>query len=435
MIKRDKYLNQLIKSKNNGFPKVITGIRRCGKSFLLKEIFKEHLVSSGVTSDRIIIIELDDNRNALYRDPIELSNYVTEKCKGKSECYVFLDEIQKVDTIVNPAYTEGKHILAKKTDLSVISFVDVVLGLSRETNIDLYVTGSNSKMLSSDIITEFRDKATEIKLAPLSFKEYFDFVGGNKTEALSEFMYHGGMPLAVLKNEEEKEIYLKELFQKTYYADILEHNNLFKSESLDELCVILSSCIGTLLNSEKIANTYVSKKKEKIDKETVTKYINFFIDAFIIKEVKRFDLKGRKYINSTRKYYFTDLGLRNAKLDFIYQDEGQLLENIVYNELIYNGYNVNAGTFDSFENDENGKTIRRSHEVDFLATKGIETFYIQVSSDINKIEIRNREIKPFKKLNDQIRKIIVINKPIKEMKDENGFSIIGITDFLLNLFK
>ena len=435
MIKRDKYLRQLITNRKNGFPKIITGVRRCGKSYLLKEIYRDYLLREGVSDDSILILELDDDKNSQYRDPIVLGDYVRNYCTGKDECYVILDEIQKVFPIVNPMLTEGKHVLARKDDTEIISFVDVVLGLSREKNIDLYVTGSNSKMLSSDIVTEFRDKAIDIHLAPLSFDEFYGYCGGSKIEAVYEYMQFGGMPLAVLKPESEKKEYLKGLFKTTYFSDIIEHNNLRKSESLDELCNIISASTGELINSEKIANTFESVKKEKIDKNTVDRYVGFFTDAFIIREAKRFDLKGRSEIGALRKYYFTDTGLRNARLNFAFPDEGQLLENIVYNELMYNGYSVNVGSFDTVEKNKEGKSIRKTNEVDFFARKGTRQYYIQVSADISNTATMAREIRPYIMLNDQVQKIIVVNKPINECLNENGFIVIGVTDFLLRFIK
>ncbi len=435
MIKRDKYLNLLIQNKDNGFPKVITGIRRCGKSFLLKEIYKSYLLNQSVPEDSILIVELDDDRNIMYRDPINLGEYVRNYCKDKSRCYVFLDEIQKVFPIVNPVLTEGKHIPAKKNDEQIVTFVDVILGLAREKNIDLYVTGSNSKMLSSDIITEFRDKAVNIQLLPLSFEEFADYKDGSETDFLLEYMQFGGLPLAVLKSEEEKKSYLKNLFEMTYFKDIIEHNSLKKTSSLDELCNLISSLTGQLINSEKIANTFRSVKKEKIDSETVDKYIEYFVDSFLMREARRYDLKGRTEIGALRKYYFLDTGLRNARLNFAFPDEGQMLENIVYNELIYNGYTVNVGTFDTVEKDKNEKSVRKTNEVDFFARRGINQFYIQVSANISDAETRAREVRPYLMLKDQVRKIIVVNQNINETLDENGFVIIGAIDFLLRFIK
>ena len=435
MIEREKYLRQLVKAKNNGFPKVITGIRRCGKSFLLKEIYREYLLSENIPENHIITIDLDEDKNAPYRDPISLGEYVRSICTEKEIYYVFLDEIQKVYSIINPNITDGKHIPASANDSDIISFVDVVLGLSREKNIDLYVTGSNSKMLSSDIITEFRDKATNIHLAPLSFDEFYNYTGGYETEALYTYMQYGGMPLAVLKDDEEKKEYLKGLFETTYFRDIVERNHLRRGEELDELCNIISVSTGELLNSERISNTFRSVRKSKIDKQTVENYVGYFIDAFLLREARRYDIKGRKEIGALRKYYFTDTGLRNSRLNFAFSDEGQMIENIVFNELCYNGYSVNVGSFDSVEKDKNGKSVRKTNEVDFYAQKGIRAYYIQVTADMSDENTRKREIRPYILLNDQIQKIIVVNRPIKESRDEKGFTIIGVTDFLLRFIK
>lgn len=435
MIKRDKYLNQLINSRDNGFPKVITGIRRCGKSYLLKEIYREYLLSDGVNEDDIIILDLDDDRYSTYRDPLLLGSYVRELCSGKKKSYVFLDEIQMVYPIINPNLTEGKHIPAGKKDEQTVTFVDVILGLSREKNIDLYVTGSNSQMLSSDIVTAFRDKSTNIRLFPLSFEEFHNNSGRSATEDIYEYMQFGGMPLAVLTDDEDKGEYLKSLFETTYFRDIIERNHLKKSEALDELCDIISAMTGELINSEKISNTFASVRHEKIGKDTVEKYIGFFKDAFIIREAKRYDLKGRKEIGALRKYYFCDTGLRNARLNFAFPDEGQILENIVYNELVYNGYSVNVGVFDSIEKNKDSKSVRKTNEIDFYASKGLRAYYIQVTADIPNAETRAREIRPYMILNDQIQKIIVINRPIRESRDEKGFTVIGVTDFLLNFIK
>ena len=435
MIEREKYLRQLVKAKNNGFPKVITGIRRCGKSFLLKEIYREYLLSENIPENHIITIDLDEDKNVPYRDPISLGEYVRSICTEKEIYYVFLDEIQKVYSIINPNITDGKHIPASANDSDIISFVDVVLGLSREKNIDLYVTGSNSKMLSSDIITEFRDKATNIHLAPLSFDEFYNYTGGYETEALYTYMQYGGMPLAVLKDDEEKKEYLKGLFETTYFRDIVERNHLRRGEELDELCNIISASTGELLNSERISNTFRSVRKSKIDKQTVENYVGYFIDAFLLREARRYDIKGRKEIGALRKYYFTDTGLRNSRLNFAFPDEGQMIENIVFNELCYNGYSVNVGSFDSVEKDKNGKSVRKTNEVDFYAQKGIRAYYIQVTADMSDENTRKREIRPYILLNDQIQKIIVVNRPIKESRDEKGFTIIGVTDFLLRFIK
>ena len=436
MIERNNYLDKLIKSKENGFPKVITGIRRCGKSYLLEEIYKQYLLNNGVNEENIIIIDLDDEENYNYYDPINLSDHVIELCDDNKMNYVFIDEIQNVVPIINPVFTNGKHVIAKPEDENVITFAKIVLSLSKKKNIDIYVTGSNSKMLSKDVQTEFRDKATNINVNPLSFEEYMNYTNLEEYRAINEYLTYGGMPLAVLKDkEEEKKEYLIKLFETTYFKDIIERYKFRKVEALDELCTLLSTCVGTLINSEKLSNTYKSKTKNKIDSETVTSYINAFKDSHIIREAMRYDVKGKEIITSLKKYYFIDTGLRNARLNFSFVDEGQMLENVVYNELVYNGYSVNVGTYDKVEKNKNNESIRRTYEIDFLATKGNRMYYIQVASDIGSEETRNREIKPYISLNDQIQKIIVINKPINETRDLNGFTIIGITDFLLRFIK
>ena len=357
---------------------IITGLRRCGKSYLLKEIYKEYLLKQGVSKKNIIIIELDDLKNVKYRNPIELDKFVREKCETNKLNYVFIDEIQLVTTIVNPAFTNGKIIIAKEDDKDVISFVEVVLGLSREKYIDLYATGSNSKMLSSDVITEFRDKATNISLYPISFEEYSKYKGSSSSDTVFEYMRYGGMPLAILKSGEDKKEYLKGLFETTYFKDIIDHNKLEKTEALDSLCDILSEGTGQLFNSQKIADTYKSVTKDNIDKDTVKKYIDYFIDAFVLKEAKRYDVKGNKEIGALKKYFFVDNGLRNARLNFAYDDEGQMLENMIYNELIYNGYTVNIGAFEKYGKNINGKSVRKAYEIDFVAQRGIKNIIFRL---------------------------------------------------------
>lgn len=435
MIERNVYLSKLISSKGNGFPKIITGVRRCGKSYLLKEIFKKHLLGEGVSEDNIIIVELDNLKNVKYRNPIELDKYIRNKCNVNTINYVFIDEVQLVTTIVNPIFTNGKYVIAKEDDKDVISFVEVVLGLSREKYIDLYATGSNSKMLSSDVITEFRDKATNISLYPLSFEEFSNYKNSRSSDTVFEYMRYGGMPLAVLKDINDKKDYLKGLFETTYFKDILEHNKLEKTEALDSLCNIISEGTGQLFNSQKIADTYKSVTKDSIDKDTVKKYIDYFVDAFILREATRYDVKGNNEIGALRKYFFVDNGLRNARLNFAYDDEGQMLENMVYNELLYNGYTVNVGTFEKYEKNKNGESVRKTYEIDFVAQRGIKKYYIQVTNNISNAETKARELKPFFALKDSIQKIIVINKPLEESLDLNGFTVIGIADFLLRFIK
>lgn len=397
----------------------------------MNKIYHDYLIDIGVENSNILYINLDDDSNYLLRNPLELGKYVRSWTNGKKETYVFIDEIQKVFWIINPALTEGKIIKAKDEDEEKISFVDVILGLSLEKNIDLYVTGSNSKMLSSQIVTEFRDKAVNIMMQPLSFEEFYNFKGGSSYEALNEYMIYGGMPLGVSKDEEDRRRYLESLYETTYLRDIVEHNRINKSESLDELSMILSSSIGRLVNTMTLANTYHSVKHEDINKTTVDRYIDFFKDAFLVREATRYDLRGKKEIGSLKKYYFIDTGFRNARINFSHTDEGQLLENVVYNELIYNGYTVNVGVYDSFDKDKDGKTIRKTNEIDFLAVKGNKRMYVQVCSNIDDQTTRKRKIRPYLALKDQIRKVIVVNKPIPKQYDENEFTIIGAPEFLL----
>lgn len=426
----------MIKSKQNGYPKVITGIRRCGKSYLLDTIYKQYLIDSGIPSQNIISLDLTKISNAKYRDPIYLYEHILKLTSNKKEFYyVILDEIQEVYSIINPALTDGKHVVATSKDKDIITFVDVVLDLSSIKNIDLYITGSNSKMLSTDIATQFRDKATNIRVMPLSFEEVYKYENKDENLLINNYMLYGGMPLAILKDGIDKENYLKDLFETTYFKDIIDRNKIKKREALDEICTMLATCVGDLINSQRIANLYRTKTKNKIDSDTVNSYINSFIDSFILSEAFRYDLKGKNIITSTKKYYYIDTGLRNARLNFIYSDTGKLLENVIYNELIYNDYKVNVGTFDFFEKDADRKTIRKTLEVDFLAVKGNKMYYIQVCDDYSNETTKNRKLKPYIALNDQIQKIIVINRPIKEMRDEKGFTIIGVCDFLLRFIK
>jgi len=436
MIERNEYLNQLIQSRNNGFPKVITGIRRCGKSYLLEEIYRKYLLSQGVKEKSIILLDLDEEENFKYYDPIALSDHIIEICDQNEMNYVFIDEIQNVVPILNPVFTGGKHVVAKPGDQNVITFAKIVLSLSKKKNIDLYVTGSNSKMLSTDVQTEFRDKATNIMVAPLSFEEFANYKKMDEDRALHEYLLYGGMPLAVLKNDEvEKREYLTQLFETTYFKDIIERYKFRKTEALDELCTLLSTCVGTLMNAEKLTDTYKSKTKNKIDADTVNAYLNAFKDSHLIREANRYDVKGKNIISSLKKFYFIDMGLRNARLNFAFPYEGQMLENVVYNELRYHGYTVNVGTYDKVEKNKNKQSVRKTYEIDFLATKGNHMYYLQVANDINDEAVRNRELKPYLSLKDQIQKIVVVNQPIPERRDPNGFTIIGMTDFLLHFIR
>lgn len=431
---RDKYLNQLIEAKGNGFPKVITGIRRCGKSYLLDTIYREYLENSGVNPKNIVYIDLEDALNYKYWDPLYLYEYVLDISKGREGVvYVMIDEIQHVYKIKNPNLTNGDHIKAKDDDEDAISFVNVILGLSKKKNLDVYVSGSNSKMLSSDIATELRNKETEIKVEPLSFKEFLDATKLEPEAALNEYMFHGGMPLSLYeKNDASKEEYLLGLIKKTYIKDIIERKGFRNEEAVREVLNLLSSCIGRLINSSNIAHYFESIKKQKIDNRTVQDYIDSFIDCFLIKKAERYDIRGKAKIGAQYKYYFSDLGLRNALLNFLHSDNGSSLENVIYNELIYRGFNVNIGIIETSEPNKNGNYVRKQREVDFIATRGSEKYYIQSAFSLNSQEVYFREKESISKISDFNKKIIVVRDPITIRRDEKGIETIGAVEFLLN---
>ena len=433
MIERPLYLKQLIDARDNGFPKVITGLRRCGKSYLLTDIYPSYLRSVGVEEASIIYIPLDDDKSQALRDPLELGKHVRAMTEDKNRrYYVFLDEIQEVFEIVNPALTGGKHVLAKEGDEQTVSFVDVVLGLSREANIDLYVTGSNSKMLSSDIVTEFRDKATEIRVRPLSFSEYHAHFLLDPMRDYLEFATHGGMPLAVLKEGKGKEEYLSSLFTKVYFRDILDHHHIRKSESLDELCTLLAQTSGQLINVGKLRDRMKSEKGIDISPDAVSNYIDAFEDAFLLRKAERYDVKGGGIIGGLRKYYFADPGLRNARLSFAFPDYGQVMEGVVYNELRYHGYQVSVGSFDSVEK-RDGASVRVTYEVDFYATREDGDVYLQVCYSALDKQTQEREKRPLSLLRDAKRKVIVVADPIPKSRTEEGFEVVNVADFLLSL--
>ena len=435
MIRRDKYLQKLIRHRDDGMPKVITGIRRCGKSYLLQRIFTDYLLSTGVPRDHIVILNLDSTDNQKYCDPIYLNDRVKELCSGEGRYYVILDEIQNVRTIVNPIFEGGKHVYTTERDDRAITFVNTVLGLSREPNIDLYITGSNSRMLSTDVQTEFRGKAVNIDIRPLSFEEYLDYVQTDRDRAFNEFLIYGGMPQAVTGDPEDRKPYLKELYETTYLKDIIERYRFKREDALDQLSILLATCVGQLINSSKLAELFRQKYGRGIDHTTIESYLNAFKDSFLLQEAPRYDVKGKRVIGSTRKFYYIDNGLRNARCDFVYDDEGQLLENAVYNELVYDGFSASVGCYDRYEKDREGKTVRKSMEIDFLARKDTDQYYIQVCNDISDERTRDREKEPFIYLNDNILKILVVNKPIGQFRDKDGFIVIGITDFLLKFLK
>jgi len=426
MIERKKYLEKLISKKENGLVKVITGIRRCGKSYLLFNIYKDYLKSIGVEDDCIICLALDDDENIRYRNPLELGKHIRNLTADESKTYyVFLDEIQKVVTIQNP-YIEGVE--------DKIGFVDVVLGLMKHDNIDVYVTGSNSKMLSSDILTEFRGRGDEIRVNPLSFAEFYNAFEGEKRNAWQEYYTYGGLPLVMTKkSHEEKAKYLQSLFDAIYISDIMDRNKLVYEKSvLDDILNIVSSSVGSLTNANKITNTFKSAKQMNIGAPTVNRYLDYFIDAFLLYKAERYDVKGRKYIGSPLKYYFSDVGLRNARLNFRQQEENHIMENIIYNELCGRDFSVDVGVVEYCYKDAEKKSKRTQLEIDFVANKGSKKYYIQSALTVADEEKREQEIRSLKRVGDSFKKIVVVKDNIIPWHDDDGILYIGIEQFLLD---
>ncbi len=424
MIARDRYLQQLIAKKENGLIKVITGIRRCGKSFLLFEIYHQYLNSIGVDDDHIIELALDDDENMRYRNPLELGAYIRSFLVDKDKTYyIFLDEIQKVKEIKNP-YLDDKD--------EKVGFVDVLLGLMKKKNADVYVTGSNSKMLSSDILTEFRGRGDEIHVHPLSFAEFYSAYDGDKRDAWPEYYTYGGMPFILsLKDHYAKNQYLTALFQNIYLKDILERHTLQNPAVLDDLLDVLSSSVGSLTNPLKIANTFKTKKQLKVADTTITKYIGYLIDAFVLSKAQRYDVKGRKYIGSPMKYYFSDIGLRNARLNFRQTEETHIMENILYNELVMRGFSVDVGVVEYNYKDAEGKSKKTNLEIDFVASEGSRKYYIQSALSVGDEDKRIQEVRPYMNVADSFRKIVVVKDHIIPWHDERGVLYIGIERFLL----
>ena len=426
MIERKRYLEKLISKKENGLVKVITGIRRCGKSYLLFNIYKDYLKSIGVEDECIICLALDDDENIRYRNPLELGKHIRSLTVDKSKTYyVFLDEIQKVVTIQNP-YIEGVE--------DKIGFVDVVLGLMKHDNIDVYVTGSNSKMLSSDILTEFRGRGDEIRVNPLSFAEFYNAFEGEKRNAWQEYYTYGGLPLVMTKkSHEEKAKYLQSLFDAIYISDIMDRNKLVYEKSvLDDILNIVSSSVGSLTNANKITNIFKSAKQMNIGAPTVNRYLDYFIDAFLLYKAERYDVKGRKYIGSPLKYYFSDVGLRNARLNFRQQEENHIMENIIYNELCGRDFSVDVGVVEYCYKDAEKKSKRTQLEIDFVANKGSKKYYIQSALTVADEEKREQEIRSLKRVGDSFKKIVVVKDNIIPWHDDDGILYIGIEQFLLD---
>lgn len=426
MYPREQYLKEIISKKDNGRIKIITGLRRSGKSVLLFQLYREWLLGEGVKEDQIIALALDILENARYRNPLELDKYVRDHMVDpKKRYYIFIDEIQFVSEIQNP-YVDNED--------AKITFIDVILGFMHMDNADVYVTGSNSKMLSSDILTQFRDRGDEIRVYPLSFAEFYNEYEGDKRGAWQDYYTYGGMPLATsLESHEEKSKYLKDLFDRTYIKDVLERHEIRNdTEVLDILLDVLASGIGSLTNPSKLANTFKSERQIGIGSETIEKYIGYFEESFLIEKAVRYDVKGRKYIGTPAKYYYTDLGLRNARLGFRQLEETHIMENVLYNDLIRRGMNVDVGVVEYNTKDADGKKIRKQLEVDFVVNQGGKRFYIQSALSIADPDKKEQEIESLKRIPDSFSKMVVVRDYLKPWQDENGITYVGIEQFLLN---
>lgn len=409
IIKRDIYLNRLIERRENGLIKVVTGIRRCGKSYLLFKLYYQYLLASGIDASRIIRIPLDDEEYEELRESKRLSAYIKERLTDDDMWYIFLDEVQLCS-----------------------GFEAVLNGLNRRENVDIYVTGSNSKFLSSDVLTEFRGRGDEVRVYPLSFSEYLSAHPGDKYEAWNDYYTYGGLPLILSRNSDElKSRYLIDLCRELYLKDIEERNRLRGDHVMEALVNVLASAVGSLTNPSKLANTFASNGIPVSDK-TVSAYIGYLLDAFFISRAERYDIKGKKYIASPYKYYFTDVGLRNAQLNFRQQEENHIMENIIYNELLVRGFNVDVGVVDYSQRDENGKSIRKRLEVDFICNKGSKRYYIQSAFAIPDEEKMKQEKSSLVRIGDSFKKMIVVKDNIKLWRNEEGIVVMGIMDFLLD---
>lgn len=422
IIERKQYLDELIKKKDNGRIKIITGIRRCGKSYLLFELYKNYLLKNSIAENQIIEMALDDIENIGYRDPFKLNEYIKNKITGDKRYYIFIDEIQFSRSVKNP-YIDDED--------EKITFVDTLLSLMKRKNLDIYVTGSNSKMLSKDILTQFRDRGDEIHVYPLSFAEMSSCYE-DKDKAWEDYVLCGGMPFVLeMETFEEKSRYLKELFEETYIKDIIDRNQIKNSEEvLEVLLGFVSSAVGSLTNPLKLSNRYASEKKINISNNTISKYLTYFEEAYVLYAAKRYDIKGSKYFSTPLKYYFADIGLRNARLNFRQVEETHIMENIIYNDLLRRGFNVDVGVVEYFPNVE-GKTTRVQLEVDFVVNRGNLRYYIQSAFAINSEEKKEQERSSLKRIDDSFKKIIIVRDNIVPRYDEYGIYYVGIRDFLL----
>ena len=423
-IKRERYLNQLIQFKWDGMVKVVTGIRRSGKSYLLNVLFRNYLKEQGVDEDHILFFALDNDKYLRYRNPLELSAFVRGLVEGSDEqYYLFVDEIQMSDTVDNPYNPDGKKI----------TFYDVLNGLNALENLDIYVTGSNSKMLSSDILTEFRGRSDEIRVHPLSFAEYYSAVGGDKRDAFDEYAFYGGMPLVISRPDDAAKLkYLSSLFAEVYLKDIVDRKKVEREDVLASTLDLLCSSVGSLSNPTKIADTLKTVQHIEVAQNTVKSYIDHLIDSFLFSESKRYDVKGRAYFNYPNKYYCEDVGLRNARIGFRQPEMTHIMENIIYNELIIRGYSVDVGVITTRERNKEGKQISVPREIDFIATKGGKKVYIQSAYAMLTEEKQQSELKPFSLTGDSFPKIVVRHDIGKRFYDDNGVLNIGVIDFLLD---
>lgn len=408
---RDKYLQRLIGGKNSSLVKIVTGIRRCGKSYLLFRLFKRHLLESGVPETNILSLALDDWDSQKYRDPDRLMQYITKRLNAtEGRCYILIDEVQLLDR-----------------------FVEVLLSLMHNDRCDVYVTGSNSRFLSSDVATEFRGRGDEIRLRPLSFAEYYTAFGGDRHEIIRQYSIYGGLPqVALLDDVSQKKTFLKNLFQSTYLRDVIERNRVKNNEGLGELVRILASAIGSPTNPMKIANTFRSVKHQTVSHNTISNYISHLLDAYIIQEAMRYDVKGRKYIGSNSKYYFSDIGIRNAIINFRQQEPTHIMENIIYNELVSRGYSVDVGNIESWYTNSQGKSARANLEIDFVVNNDEERIYVQSAYSMPNREKVAQEQKSLLSIKDGFRKVIITADNVAPWTTEDGVRILNYWDFLLD---
>ena len=421
-IRRDRYLNRLIDRMHNGMVKVVTGIRRCGKTYLLFNLFGDYLRSEGVDDEHIIEVALDVEENAALRDPATLSVYLRSKiANGREQYYLFLDEVQ---------YAISREEL--KNPDAPPRLYGVLNGLLRMRNVDVYVTGSNSKLLSRDVMTEFRGRGDEVRVRPLSFSELMQAFDGDRYQGWAEYTVYGGMPLTLsMRTDEQKARYLERLFEETYLKDVVDRCEIRKPGELDDLVNVLASGIGTLTNPSKLENTFRSVLHSKISANTISSYIGYLEDAFVIEGARRYDVKGRNYIGSPLKYYFEDVGLRNARLGFRQVEEGHIMENVVYNELRARGYSVDVGVVEKRAREE-GKDVRKQLEVDFVANRGSDRVYIQSALEMRTPEKSAQEKASLLGINDGFKKVVLVRDVVKPLRDERGVVTMSVFDFLLD---